>query len=84
MGILPLEYAAGDTAASLGLTGEETFSFEGLAAAIPDRKLTVHARGPDGKARDFAVTVRIDTPKEREYYRHGGILQYVLRQLLRG
>ncbi len=84
MGILPLEYAAGDTAASLGLTGEETFSFEGLAAAIPDRKLTVHARGTDGKARDFTATVRIDTPQEREYYRHGGILQYVLRQLLRG
>jgi aconitate hydratase len=84
MGILPLEFAAGDTAASLGLTGEETFSFEGLAAAIPDRKLTVRARGTDGKARDFTATVRIDTPQEREYYRHGGILQYVLRQLLRG
>ncbi len=84
MGILPLEYAPGDSAASLGLTGEETFSFDGLAAAIPDRKLTVRAEGADGKAREFTATVRIDTPQEREYYRHGGILQYVLRQLLRG
>jgi len=82
MGILPLEYAAGESAATLGLTGEETFSFEGLATAIPDRKLKVRVRGTDGKARDFATTVRIDTPQEREYYRHGGILQYVLRQLL--
>jgi len=84
MGILPLEYAPGDTAASLRLTGEETFSLRDLAAAIPERKLTVRARGADGKVREFAATVRIDTPQEREYYRHGGILQYVLRQLLRG
>jgi aconitate hydratase len=84
MGILPLEYAAGESATSLGLTGEETFSFENLAAAIPDRKLKVAARGADGKTRDFVTTVRIDTPQEREYYRHGGILQYVLRQLLAG
>jgi aconitate hydratase len=84
MGILPLEYASGDTAASLGLTGEETFSFDDLASAIPDRKLKVRVLGADGKPRDFTATVRIDTPQEREYYRHGGILQYVLRQLLRG
>jgi aconitate hydratase len=84
MGILPLEYTSGDTAASLGLTGEETLSFENLAAAIQDRKVTVRAAGADGKVREFAATVRIDTPQEREYYRHGGILQYVLRQLLRG
>jgi aconitate hydratase len=83
MGILPLEFAPGETAASLGLTGEETFSLEGLAEAIPLRKLTVHARSAGGKACEFVVTVRIDTPQEREYYRHGGILQYVLRQLLR-
>jgi aconitate hydratase len=83
MGILPLEFAPGETAASLGLTGEETFSLEGLAEAIPLRKLTVHARNAGGKACEFVATVRIDTPQEREYYRHGGILQYVLRQLLR-
>jgi aconitate hydratase len=83
MGILPLEYATGDTAASLGLTGEETFAFEDLANAIPLRKLIVRAKSDAGKITEFAATIRIDTPQEREYYRHGGILQYVLRQLLK-
>jgi aconitate hydratase len=83
MGILPLEYSPGDTAASLGLTGEETFAFEDLASAIPLRKVTVRAKSDAGKITEFAVTIRIDTPQEREYYRHGGILQYVLRQLLK-
>jgi aconitate hydratase len=83
MGILPLEYSAGDTAASLVLTGEETFAFEDLASAIPLRKMTVRAKSDAGKITEFAVTIRIDTPQEREYYRHGGILQYVLRQLLK-
>jgi aconitate hydratase len=83
MGILPLEYSAGDSAASLGLTGEETFSFEDLANAIPLRKVTVRAKSDAGKITEFAATIRIDTPQEREYYRHGGILQYVLRQLLK-
>jgi aconitate hydratase len=82
MGILPLEYAAGQNAASLGLAGEEVFAIEGLAGAIASRKITVKATGTDGKSKEFAATVRIDTPQEREYYRHGGILQYVLRQLL--
>ncbi len=83
MGILPLELSPGETAATLGLTGEETFSFEGLADAIVLRKVTVRAKSADGRVREFVATVRIDTPQEREYYRHGGILQYVLRQLLR-
>jgi len=82
MGILPLEYTAGETAATLGLTGEETFSMEGLADAIVKRKVVVRAKRPDGTVREFSATVRVDTPQEREYYRHGGILQYVLRQLL--
>jgi aconitate hydratase len=82
MGILPLEYAAGETAATLGLTGEETFSMTGLADAIVERKVVVKAKRPDGTVREFGATVRVDTPQEREYYRHGGILQYVLRQLL--
>jgi aconitate hydratase len=82
MGILPLEYAAGESAATLGLTGEETFSMEGLASAIVDRKVVVRAKRTDGTVREFSATVRVDTPQEREYYRHGGILQYVLRQLL--
>ncbi len=78
MGVLPLQFATGDTAQSLGLTGTETFTIAGIADgdAVP-RKLTVTA---DGKA--FEVTVRIDTPKEQRYFRHGGILQYVLRELL--
>jgi len=82
MGILPLELPAGQTAASLGLTGEEVFSVHGLEAALTSRKATVVARKADGTTREIHATVRIDTPKERDYYRHGGILQYVLRQLL--
>jgi len=82
MGILPLEYSPGDSASTLGLTGEETFSITGLADAIAKRKVVVHAHRADGSVREFVATVRIDTPQEREYYRHGGILQYVLRQLL--
>jgi aconitate hydratase len=78
MGVLPLQYKDGDTAASLGLTGLETFTVEGVAGGgdVP-RELTVKA---DDKT--FAVTVRIDTPGEQGYYRHGGIMQYVLRSLL--
>jgi aconitate hydratase len=83
MGILPLEYASGENAASLGLTGEETYSIESLGDAIPNRRAVVRARRADGSSREFVATVRIDTPQEREYYRHGGILPYVLRQLLR-
>jgi aconitate hydratase len=83
MGILPLEYTAGENAASLGLTGEETFAIEGLAGSIPLRKVTVRARSDAGRMVEFVATIRIDTPQEREYYRHGGILQYVLRQLLK-
>jgi aconitate hydratase len=84
MGILPLEFQPGETASSLGLTGEETFTIEGLAEAIASRKAVVKARRKDGTVQSFTATVRIDTPQEREYYRHGGILSYVLRQLLKG
>jgi aconitate hydratase len=84
MGILPLEFLPGDSASSLGLTGEETYSVTGLADAIAQRKVVVHAKRADGSVREFFATVRIDTPQEREYYRHGGILEYVLRQLLKG
>ena len=81
MGVLPLQFPPGADAASLGLTGEETFTIHGLAgqASLP-RSLTVTAEGPAG-ARQFSVTVRIDTPGEADYYRHGGILPYVLRSL---
>ena len=81
MGVLPLQFPPGADAASLGLSGEETFTIHGLAgqASLP-RSLTVTAEGPAG-ARLFSVTVRIDTPGEADYYRHGGILPYVLRGL---
>jgi aconitate hydratase len=81
MGILPLEFTPGDSVASLGLSGRETFSIPDVEAAIASRRAIVHARGADGSVRQFATTLRIDTPQEREYYRHGGILPYVLRQL---
>ncbi|HEV3056014.1 MAG TPA: aconitase family protein, partial [Solirubrobacteraceae bacterium] len=78
MGVLPLQFADGESIESLGLTGHEKFTIEGLAGVdeIP-REVTVKA---DDK--EFKVTVRIDTPKEQRYYRHGGILQFVLRELL--
>ena len=78
MGVLPLQFAAGESAESLGLTGTEIYTIEGIAGADPiPRELTVRA---DDK--EFRVTVRIDTPKEQRYFQHGGILQFVLRQLL--
>ena len=78
MGVLPLQFADGESAKSLGLTGKETFTIAGLADVdeIP-REVTVNA---DDK--EFTARVRIDTPKEQQYYRHGGILQFVLRNLL--
>jgi aconitate hydratase len=86
MGILPLEYASGESAESLGLSGEETFEFPGLSRLLEEkfassRTLTVQATAPDGAKKQFSVLVRIDTPGEILYYQHGGILQYVLRQL---
>jgi len=89
MGILPLQFLPGDTVESLGLTGAEIFSIEGLPEAIAGRfssgrELTVSALGTAGVAVRFCVSVRIDTPQEIRYYEHGGILPYVLRQLLRG
>ncbi|MHB8765081.1 MAG: aconitate hydratase AcnA [Deferrisomatales bacterium] len=84
MGVLPLQFAPGDSVASLGLTGQETFAVEGLADDLkPGQAVTVTARGEGGAVRSFEATVRVDTPVEMDYYRHGGILQYVLRRLLR-
>ncbi len=84
MGVLPLQFADGQDAAALGLTGEETFAVRGLAGAdeVPGT-VAVTAAGPGG-TRDFSATVRIDTPAEAAYYRHGGILPYVLRRLAAG
>jgi len=90
MGILPLQFEAGETVDSLGLTGEETFTLgtsAGQLKAMLDskfeggKKLAVIATAADGSKREFAAVVRIDTPQEILYYQHGGILQYVLRQL---
>ena len=84
MGILPLQFQPGESAESLGLTGEEVFDILGLDdASKPGGRLKVTATAADngGAARAFEVAVRIDTPQESEYYRHGGILHYVLRQL---
>jgi aconitate hydratase len=79
MGILPLQFAPGHNAGTLGLTGKERFDIPGLAE-MP-KELTVTTRSDEGKVTTFKVLVRIDTPQEMLYYRHGGILEYVLRQL---
>jgi aconitate hydratase len=89
MGILPLQFAAGESAATLGLDGREVFDFEGLSQAIATgfaggRMLRVRARRADTTVVEFSVMIRIDTPQEVLYYLNGGILQYVLRQLLSG
>ena len=83
MGLLPLEYSEGENAAALGLTGKELFHLEGIPASLNGggRKATVRAVAADGGEKKFTVRVRVDTPQEVEYYRYGGILQYVLRQL---
>ena len=80
MGVLPLQFAAGQTVTALGLTGQEHFEIQGLAQGNA-RTVTVIATPAAGAPIRFEVRVRIDTPKEREYFQHGGILQYVLRQL---
>ncbi|MBI3313236.1 MAG: aconitate hydratase AcnA [Candidatus Omnitrophica bacterium] len=81
MGILPLEFMLGETRESLKLTGQEIFAIEGIADNLqPRKKLNVRASGPEGEKK-FTVLTRIDTPVELSYYQHGGILQYVLRQL---
>jgi aconitate hydratase len=103
MGVVPLQFPAGESAQSLGLTGEELFTIEGLADAVGDgavgegssgngrtsadgghgtREVEVTARAPSGESIAFRARLRIDTPREADYYRHGGILQYVLRALL--
>ena len=82
MGVMPLEFKPGETRESLGLTGYEVFDVEGIASLAPRREITVRAKSADGKTKTFSVVARVDTPEEVSYYRHGGILQYVLRQML--
>jgi aconitate hydratase len=81
MGVLPFQFIGGQNAASLGLTGTETFELLGLDRGAA-KEVKVIAKSDGGKVTQFTVRLRIDTPKELEYYRHGGILQYVLRQLV--
>ena len=80
MGVVPLQFKSGDTAQTLGLTGRESFDIEGLGSKRAD-EVTVTATADDGSTKKFQARVRIDTPKEQEYFINGGILQYVLRQL---
>jgi aconitate hydratase len=87
MGILPLQFLTGETPESLGLTPRDVFEIAGLGAVLAEgfprgKELAVEATHADGTHTRFRATVRIDTPQELQYYRHGGILEYVLRQLL--
>ncbi len=88
MGILPLQFLPGENAETLKLNGEEIFEIAGIREVVEKfssgRKITVRAKGSDGKPREFQAIVRIDTPQEALYYANGGILHYVLRQLLAG
>ena len=83
MGVLPLQYKDGENSDTLGLSGEETFDISGLAGTeAPAHSVRVRATDAQGKVKEFDAVVRIDTPVEADYYRHGGILPYMLRQLL--
>jgi aconitate hydratase len=84
MGVLPLQFLEGENYKSLGLTGFETFTIEGIAADLhPQKKMNVKATTATGVTKTFSAVCRIDTPNEVDYYKHGGILQYVLRSLLK-
>jgi aconitate hydratase len=83
MGILPLQFKAGENAETLSLTGHETLTIRGLAGEIkPRQDLTVEVERKDGGKGSFTVTARLDTPVDINYYRNGGILQTVLRKML--
>jgi aconitate hydratase len=82
MGILPLQFMAGETRESLGLTGKETFDITGVTSLSPRSDIQVTARGEDGSEKKFMAIARVDTPEEVAYYQNGGILTYVLRQMI--
>jgi aconitate hydratase len=87
MGVLPLQFLPGQNADSLGLTGSEAFSITGLDVlnhGTTPKSVTVRAVDSTGGERTFEARVRIDTPTEAEYYRHGGVIPFVLRQLAAG
>src|SRR5213594_3332669 len=84
MGVLPLEFLPGDSAGSLGLTGREVYDVEGIADGLtPGKRVTVRVTADGGRVREFSAVARVDTPDDVEYYRHGGLLPYVLRGLAR-
>jgi aconitate hydratase len=82
MGVLPLQVHEGESAESLGLDGRESFTIRGIAAVRPGGTLTVEARRESGEAVRFEATVRLDSETDLDYYRNGGILPMVLRQLM--
>ena len=85
MGVLPMEFVNGESRQSLGLTGFETIDIGGVDDTLQPRAiLTATATGSDGNVKTFNVRARIDTPEELQYFRNGGILPYVLRNLARG
>ena len=83
MGVLPLQFGEGTNAQSLGLNGSEVYSVTGLSESIqPGQNVTLEIKRANGESQNVPVKLRIDTPIEIDYYRHGGILQFVLRELL--
>jgi aconitate hydratase len=83
MGVLPCQFKGSDTVASLGIKGDEEFDIVGIDGAIkPQQDVTLVIKGKDGSRREVPVLLRIDTAIEVDYYRHGGIMPYVLRELL--
>jgi aconitate hydratase len=81
MGVLPLQFKEGDSWRSLGLKGDETIAIHGVDKLTPRSEARMTIKAADGTSRDLSVLVRIDTADELDYYKHGGILQYVVRQL---
>ena len=82
MGVLPLEFKPGENRQTLGLTGHEVFEIDGVSTLAPRKEVSIRAQSADGKKITFSAIVRVDTPEEVSYYQHGGILQYVMRQML--
>jgi aconitate hydratase len=83
MGVLPLQFLPGENVATLGLTGTETYDITGISDGLePHKELTVIARADDGSEKTFGVECRIDSEVELDYYRNGGVLQFVLRRML--
>jgi hypothetical protein len=85
MGVMPLEFLPGQSRTTVGLTGQETLDIEGIADGLtPRKRVRVKARAADGSVREFEAVARVDTPDDVAYYRHGGLLPYVLRGMVRG